>query len=121
MRLQGYMRLSSPDEDSSTFRSLKIGLTKENKGYTDIVDRLSVQHDYLDESTKLVEKMNKIFRQSCKGMYKFKYRLCIDEDIHPSKLKIESSSRKRLLLKCHEFNDDLFKIKKRFEKDLSNI
>ncbi len=121
MRLQGYMRLSSPDEDSSTFRSLKIGITKEDRKYADIVDRLSNTHDYLNEATSLVDKMNKTFRQSCKGMYKLKYRLCLDEDIHPSGLKMESSSRKRLLLKSHELNDELSKLKKRFEQDLSNI
>jgi len=121
MRLQGYMRLSSPDDDSSTFRSLKIGITKKDRKYADIVDRLSERHDYINESIELVDKMNKVFRSLCKGMYKFKYRLCIDEDIHPSDLKIDSSSRKNLLLKSHDLNDELSKIKKRFEKDLSNI
>ena len=121
MRLQGYMRLSSPDDDSSTFRSLKIGITKEDRKYADIVNRLSDQHEYLSESITLVDKMNKMFRSSCKGMYKLKYRLCLDEDIHPSDLKMEPSSRKRLLLKSHELNDELSKLKKRFERDLSNI
>lgn len=121
MRLKDYMRLSSPDEDSSTFRSLKIGITKEDRKYADIVERLSSQHGYLTEAINLVEDMNKMFRQSCKGMYKFKYRLCIDEDIHPSDMKMDSSVRKRLLLKSHELNDELSKLKKKFEKDLSNI
>lgn len=115
------MRLSSPDDDSSTFRSLKIGLTKDDRKYADIVERLSERHEYLVEAIKLVEDMNRVFRSSCKGMYKLKYRLCLDEDIHPSGLKIESSTRKRLLLKSHELNDELSKIKKRFEIDLSNI
>ena len=121
MRLQGYMRLSSPDEDSSTFRSLKIGITKDDRKYADIVMRLAETYSYINESIKLVSDMNKVFRSSCKGMYKLKYRLCIDEDIHPSDLKIDSPSRKRLLLKSHDLNDELSKIKKRFEKDLSNI
>jgi len=120
-RLKGYMRLSTPDEDSSTFRSLKIGITKEDRKYADIVDRLSKKHDYIIEATELVDKMNKMFRSSCKGMYKFKYRLCIDEDIHPSSLKMDSSTRKKLLLKTHELNDELSKVKKRFERELSGI
>lgn len=121
MRLHGYMRLSSPCEDSSTFRSLKIGITKEDRKYADIVDRLSETHDYLVESTKLVDKMNKVFRSSCKGMYRFKYRLCLDEDIHPSELNIDSSMRKKLVLTSHELNDELSKIKRRFETDLNGI
>lgn len=121
MRLHGYMRLSSPCEDSSTFRSLKIGITKEDRKYADIVERLSEQHDYLTESTKLVNEMNKVFRSNCKGMYKFKYRLCLDEDIHPSELSIDSSVRRRLILKSHELNDELSKLKRRFEGDLNKI
>jgi hypothetical protein len=115
------MRLSSPDEDSSTFRSLKIGLTKEDRKYADIVDRLRDKHEYLNEATELVDKMNKLFRTSCKGLYKYKYRLCIDEDIHPSGLSISSSSRKRILLRSHELNDELSKLKTKFEKELSDI
>ena len=121
MRLKDYMRLSSPDEDSSMFRSLKIGLTKEDRKYADIVDRLVEKHEYLTEASDLVNKMNKMFRSSCKGIYKLKYRLCIDEDIHPSSLDITSSHRKNLLLKSHELNDELSKLKKRFEQELDDI
>lgn len=115
------MSLSSPDEDSSTFRSLKIGITKENVDYDDIIVRLSDTYGYIQEAIDLVNRMNKEFRKHCKGMYKLKYRLCIDEDVHPSELKIDSSVRKRLLLKSHELNDELAKIKKKFESDISNI
>ena len=118
MRLKDYMRLSSPDEDSSTFRSLKIGLTKEDKKYADIVNRLSTKYDYLAETIDLIDEMNKLFRSLCKGMYKFKYRLCIDEDVHPSSLHIPSTKRKQLLLKGHEINDSFTRIKNKFEEDL---
>ncbi|MCK5018031.1 MAG: hypothetical protein KAS32_13325 [Candidatus Peribacteraceae bacterium] len=121
MRLQGYMRLSSPDDDSSTFRSLKIGITKDDRKYADIVGRLAETHHYLTDSISLVKRMNKIFRSSCKGMYRFKYRLCVDEDIHPSTLDIDSSIRRKLLMMSHELNDDLSQIKKRFEEDIRNI
>lgn len=114
------MSISSPDEDSSKFRSLKIGIVKEDVEYDDIVIRLSEKYDYLKESIDLVSKMNKIFRSTCKGMYKFKYRLCVDEDIHPSEIKIDPVVRKRLILKSHELNDELTKIKRRFENDLIN-
>ena len=120
-RLVTYMKISSPDEDTSTFRSLKIGIVKEDVGYDTMVERLSKKYGYLQESIDLVDKMNKVFRTTCKGMYKFKYRLCVDEDIHPSEIKIDSSARKKILLKSHELNDELTKIKKRFEIDLSKL
>lgn len=118
MRLVHYMGISSPDEDSSKFRSLKIGVVKEDVGYDDIVNRLSEKYDYLKESIELVNKMNKMFRSTCKGMYKYKYRLCVDEDIHLSEIKIDPVIRKKLILKSHELNDELTKIKTRFENDL---
>lgn len=119
MRLEYYMRLSSPDDDISKFRSLKIGITKENISYNDIVERLSAKYDYIMKAEDLVNEMNKLFRLYCKGMYKLKYRLCMDEDIHPSKIKMDSSARKRLILKSHELNNELTKIQQQFEKDLS--
>jgi hypothetical protein len=115
------MRLSSPDEDSSKFRSLKIGITKESVDYDSVVERLSEKYDYIKGAIDLVDKMNKVFRSSCKGMYKFKYRLCVDEDIHLSEIKMDSSIRKNLILKSHELNEELTRIKKRFENDLSGV
>jgi hypothetical protein len=121
MRLDHYMRMSSPDEDSSSFRSLKIGVVKDSVCYDPIVQRLSERYDYIQESFDLVDEMNRVFRSICKGMYKFKYRLCMDEDIHLSDIKIDSLSRKKVQLFQHEINDKLTKIKSRFEKDLNDL
>lgn len=121
MRLTHFMNISTPDETTSKFRSLKIGIVKEETGYDDIITSLSEKYPYIKESIDLVDKMNKVFRSTCKGMYRFKYRLCIDEDIHPSDLKIDSSSRKKIVLKSHEINDEFTKIKRRLESDLTNI
>jgi len=121
MRFDQYMKISSPDEDTSKFRSLKIGIVKEDVEYDPIVHRLSEKYGYIQESFDLVENMNKVFRSTCKGMYKLKYRLCLDEDIHLSEINIDSVSRKKMQLKQHEINDKLTKIKSRFERELSGL
>jgi hypothetical protein len=82
------MKISSPDDDMSKFRSFKIGIVKENVEYDSVVIRLSEKYEYILETLNIVEKMNKDFRSTCKGMYKLKYRLCLDEDIHLSEINV---------------------------------
>jgi len=102
MRLDQYMKISSPDEDISKFRSLNIGIVKEDVDYDSIIYRLSEKYDYIQESLDLVDNINKVFRSVCRGVHKFKYKLCLDENIHLSEVNINSSSRKKMQFKQHQ-------------------
>ncbi len=119
MRFDQYMKISSPDEDVYKFRSLKIGIVNIDTEYDSIITRLSEKYHYIQESLDIVDKINKEFRSVCKGLYKLKYRLCLDESIHLSEVKIDSSSRKKIQFKQHEANEALAKIKSKFEREIS--
>lgn len=121
MRFDQYMKLSSPDDDSSKFRSLKIGIVKGDVCYDHIVQRLSEKYEYIQETIEIADRMNKEFRSICKGMYRLKYKLCLDEGIHLSEVKIDPILRKKIQFKQYEANEALAKIKNRFEKDLSGL
>ena len=120
-RLVGYMKISSPDDDSSKFRSLKIGIVKDDVNYDVVVQRLSEKYEYIQNTFDIVERVNKSLRSTCKGMYKLKFKLCLDEGIHLSEVDIDPSSRKKIQHKQHEANEELTKIKSRFERDLSGL
>lgn len=121
MRLDQYMKISSPDEDISQFRSLRIGVVRDNVIYDTIVHRLSERYDYIYKTLDIVDKINKEFKNACKGVNKLKYKLCIDENIHLSELKIDSYSRSKMQFKQYEANEELAKIKSRFEKEISGL
>jgi hypothetical protein len=121
MRFDQYMKISSPDDDMSKFRSFRIGIVKEDVEYDDVVKRLSEKYEYILETLGIVEKMNKEFRSACKGMYKLKYKLCLDENIHLSEIKIDSNIRKKIQFKQHEANEELTRIKSRFEREISGL
>lgn len=115
--LQYYMSLSSPDDDSSIFRSIKIGITENDTNYDDAVRRLSEKYSYVLEALDLVDTMNENLHRY-RDDDNLKYRLCIDEDINVSKLGLNLAAKKPLMFLNHDINDKLVAIKDRFEKDI---
>ena len=77
MRFMDYIKLSSNTEEESVFRSLKIGMVKNDNKYKELVKQLSDKHEYIKESLNILKNINKRLKKYYKG--KYKYGFCIDE------------------------------------------
>jgi hypothetical protein len=116
MRFIDYMRLSSTNDDIAEFRSLNLRLVKERTVYNDIIERLDDKYNYVIESIDVKNRLNKELNKFYNGGYN--YDFCIDEGMSISELKIKDSYKQRMMIKYHLFNDELAKIKNKFEDEL---
>jgi hypothetical protein len=119
MRFIDYIKLSSNKEDEVIFRSLKVGIIKDNTNYIDIIERLSTKHRYVKESIDIIDNINRKLKKYYKG--KYKYGFCIDEDKPIYNIRINKNHKNILYMEYLRVNDEFNEIKKRFEKELSDI
>jgi len=115
MRFLDYMKLSSSDDEAS-FRSINLRLVKDDTSYNSVIERLNDKYSYITEAIDIKTRLNTELKKLYKGQYK--YDFCIDEGMQSSGLKIKPSYKQRLSMKCLISNDELAKIKKRFEEEL---
>jgi hypothetical protein len=112
-----YIRLSSDKEEEIVFRSLKVGIIKDDIEYRDIIERLSNKHQYIKESIGILNSVNKKLKKYYKG--KYKYGFCINEDKPVNDIKIRKNHKEVLYTEYLKVNDKFDKIKRQFEKEIS--
>jgi len=117
MRFMDYIRLSSDKEEEIVFRSLKVGIIKDDTEYRDIIERLSYKYQYINESITIINNVNKKLKKYYKG--KYKYGFCVVEDKPVDDIKIRKNHKDVLYTEYLKVNDKFDKIKKQFEKEIS--
>jgi len=117
MRFMDYINLSSKTEEESVFRSLKIGMVKDDSEYKEMIQKLSDKHEYIKESIDILNGINKRLKKYYKG--KYKYGFCIEEQKDISSIKIRKNHAEVILSDYWKANDRLEYIKRKFEKDIS--
>jgi hypothetical protein len=112
-----YIKLSSEKEEEVVFRSLKVGIVKNDTQYKDIVEKLSSKHQYVKESLDVLNTVNKKLRKYYKG--KYKYGFCINEDKPVDDIKVRKNHKDVIYSEYLRANDKFDKIKQQFEKEIS--
>ncbi len=114
MRFFDYMNLSS-DKDGSIFRSLKIDIIEDDTEYKSVISALSTKHRYISESLDIIDKINKDLKKVYSG--KYRYGFCMNGD--NKSVKMKKSYKDMMYEKYFKVNDELNKLKERFEKEIS--
>jgi len=117
MRFMDYIKFSSENEEEVVFRSLKIGIVKNDEQYKDIINQLSSNYQYVKESIDILKKVNKKLRKYYKG--KYKYGFCINEEKPVDDIKVRKNHKDVIYTEYLRVNDQFDKIKRQFEKEIS--
>jgi hypothetical protein len=112
-----YIKLSSDKEEEVVFRSLKIGIVKDDQQYKDIVEQLATNHQYVKESIDMLNTVNKKLRKYYKG--KYKYGFCINEDKPVDDIRVKRNHKDVIYTEYLRANDKFDRIKRQFEKEIS--
>jgi hypothetical protein len=112
-----YIKFSSENEEEVVFRSLKIGIVKNDEQYKDIINQLSSNYQYVKESIDILKKVNKKLRKYYKG--KYKYGFCINEEKPVDDIKVRKNHKDVIYTEYLKVNDQFDKIKRQFEKEIS--
>jgi hypothetical protein len=112
-----YIKLSSEKEEEVVFRSLKVGIVKDDNQYKDIVNELASKHQYIKESLDVLDTVNKKLRKYYKG--KYRYGFCINEDRPVDDINVRKNHKDVIYSEYLRANDKFDKIKRQFEKEIS--
>jgi hypothetical protein len=112
-----YIKLSSEKEEEVVFRSLKVGIVKDDNQYKDIVTELASKHQYIKESLDVLDTVNKKLRKYYKG--KYRYGFCINEDRPVDDINVRKNHKDVIYSEYLRANDKFDKIKRQFEKEIS--
>jgi hypothetical protein len=112
-----YIKLSSEKEEEVVFRSLKVGIVKDDNQYKDIVNELASKHQYIRESLDVLDTVNKKLRKYYKG--KYKYGFCINEDRPVDDINVRKNHKDVIYSEYLRANDKFDQIKRQFEKEIS--
>jgi len=110
MKFLKYIEVSSKTEEEKTFRSLSIGIVKEDSKYQNVLKKY--------DTSNIISSINKIDSRIKSKIDKgYKLGLYVDEC---ASLDTINSSKERILTKINDLNNALAIIQKDFETSLQN-
>jgi len=117
MRLYRYLKVSTDDDDVSSFRSLNIDLVENKTNNYDLVLRIQEKYQLDDAMMELLERANKELKSIYRGKYVFDF--CLEEQGHsPEVIRMDAQKIRQLKEKWFKFNDELSNIQNEFEKSV---